>query len=243
MTASALARQHQLHGAQPVLPVLHVAAAADWFVRMLGFEVDFLLGEPPAYGRVKLGDRSWGDQIHIHLQGTAGDITPCGATRLHVGHDVDGLHAHLQRQGAEALTAPQDQPWGLREISLRAPGGHLLVLGAEVAAPAHDALPRAVITCHRAKPGQDAAMEDILRRHVPLLQGLGLATDRAPLLLRAADGSWLQVFEWCSPAAIGQAHTHPEVLAIWAEFDAAGTSHALSALPEVHKLFSDFASV
>ena len=32
-----LAKHHQLHGVQPVLPVPDVAAAADWFVRVLGF--------------------------------------------------------------------------------------------------------------------------------------------------------------------------------------------------------------
>lgn len=247
--ASSLARTHQLHGVQPVLPVPDVQEAADWFANMLGFDTDFMVGEPPVHGRVKLGDRSWGDPVYIHLQQAGSAITPCGAIRLHVGNDIDGLHAHLQAQGADALTAPQDQPWGLREITLRAPGGHLLVLGAEAPGHAHDAhdavpaRPRAVITCHRARPGQDAALEAALRDHVPLLQRLGLATDRAPLLLRAADGSWLLVFEWDSPDAVDRAHGHPEVLALWAALDACSTSHALQGLHEMQRPFADFASV
>jgi uncharacterized glyoxalase superfamily protein PhnB len=126
-----LARHHQLHGVQPVLPVPDVLGAADWFARVLGFEVDFVIGDPPAHGRVKLGDGSWGDPIYIHLSLQHGSIQPCGQTRLHVGHDIDGLHRHALAQGAAVLQPPLDQPWGLREFVLLAPGGHQLVLGAE----------------------------------------------------------------------------------------------------------------
>jgi len=176
---STLARHHQIHGVQPVLPVPDVAAAADWFVRVLGFQIDFLHGEPtPVHGRVKLGDRSWGDPVYLHLARQAGDIRPSGSTRLHVGHDIDGLHAHALAQGATVLLPPTNQPWGLREIELEAPGGHRLVLGADGDDDGHDAatLPRTVIACYRPKPGQAAALDDVVRGHVPTLQRLGLAT-------------------------------------------------------------------
>jgi catechol 2,3-dioxygenase-like lactoylglutathione lyase family enzyme len=137
-----LAQHHQLHGVQPVLPVPDIAAAAQWFVRVLGMSVDFLVGEPPVHGRVKAGDGSWGAPIYLHLsQVPDGGAEPIAArhhtqTRLHVGHDIDGLHRHVVAQGAQVLQQPTDQPWGLREMVLLAPGGHALVLGAEVAAPA-----------------------------------------------------------------------------------------------------------
>ena len=133
-----LARHHQIHGVQPVLPVPDVPAAAEWFVRVLGLEIDFLVaddGQPPYYGRVRCGDRTWGDPVFIHLQQDEGRITPCGETRLHVGHDIDGLFAHASAQGVEVLEPPADRPWGLREFALRGPGGHVLVLGAECAPP------------------------------------------------------------------------------------------------------------
>ena len=54
-----LGREHQLHGVQPVLPVSDVAASAEYFHEVLGFEIDFLEGDPPIHGRVKVvGD--WG---------------------------------------------------------------------------------------------------------------------------------------------------------------------------------------
>ena len=127
-----LAQHHQIHGVQPVLPVPDVAAATEWFCRTLGFSIDFSHGDPPHYARVKLGDRSWGDPVYIHLALARSPVTPCGETRLHAGHDIDGLHQHALAQGARVLLAPTDQAWGLREIVLEAPGGHLIRLGAEI---------------------------------------------------------------------------------------------------------------
>ena len=234
-------QHHQLHGVQPVLPVPNEAAAADRFVRVLGFELDFLHGEAPyVHGRVKIGDRSWGDPIYIHLSLQPGPIQPCGETRLHVGHDIDGLHAHVLAAGGTVLQAPTDQPWGLREIVVQAPGGHRLVLGAYLASNEHADPPHTVIACYRAKPGQEAALLDLLRGHLPALRRLGLATDRAPYSLRAADGTLVEVFEWSSAKAIESAHKHPEVQQMWAAFGLACTYVKLSQLAEAQNLFAEF---
>jgi uncharacterized glyoxalase superfamily protein PhnB len=238
---NSIAQHHQIHGLQPVLPVPDVAAAADWFVRVLGFELDFLLGEPVAqHSRVKAGDGRWGAPVYIHMSRHAGPIAPCGATRLHVGHDIDALHAHAVAQGATVLQPPTDQPWALREMVLRSPGGHRLVLGAETGPVHDDAPPRTVIACYRPRPGMAAALLDTVRRHVPTLQRLGLATDRAPTTLQAADGTLLEIFEWASNAAIAAAHAHPEVQAMWAAFDDACEHLKLSQLPEAQQLFAEF---
>ena len=239
-----LGKHHQLHGVQPVLPVPDVVAAADWFVRVLGFTLDFLHGEPVAHGRVKLGDRSYGDPIYIHLSHSAGAIQPCGETRLHVGHDIDGLHAHVVAQGGTVLLPPTNQPWGLREIVLQGPGGHRLVLGAEIDAKpgsgSDKELPRPVIACYRPKPGQEAALLDLVRGHVPTLRRLGLATDRAPYCMRAADGTLVEVFEWASAQAIEAAHAQPEVHTMWAAFGAACSYVKISELAEAQQVFAEF---
>jgi hypothetical protein len=59
-----LGRRHQLHGVQPVLPVADVAASAEYFRDVLGFEIDFLEGNPPVHGRVMKGDGTYGNPIY-----------------------------------------------------------------------------------------------------------------------------------------------------------------------------------
>ncbi len=235
-----IAQHHQIHGVQPVLPVPDVPAAADWFGRVLGFEIDFLHGEPVFYGRVKLGDRSWGDPVYIHLSQSREPIRPCGETRLHVGHDIDGLHAHALAHGATVLMPPTDQPWGLREITLQAPGGHRLVLGAELAPKPPAEMPRAVLASFKPKPGHEAALLAVVREHVPRLQRLGLATMRASLIMQAADGTLVEAFEWANAAAIDAAHHHPEVLAMWERFASACDYAALKDLAEAQHPFAEF---
>lgn len=235
-----LAKRHQIHGVQPVLPVPDLAAALNWFARVLGFTTDFVHGEPPDYARVRLGDRSWGDPVYLHLRLTRAPITPCGEIRLHVGHDLDGLHAHALAQGAEVIEPPTDQPWGLREMMLRAPGGHEIILGAEIDPGTAAVQPRAVLASFRPRPGQADALLALVREHVPTLQRLGLATMRAPLVMRAGDGTLVEAFEWTSAEAIDAAHRHPEVLAMWQRFEACCEYTRLKDLAEAQHPFAEF---
>ncbi len=100
--------------------------------------------------------------------------------------------------------------------------------------------PRAVIACYRAKPGQEAALRALVRDHVPALRRLGLATNRAPYSLQAADGTLVEVFEWSSAKAIEAAHDNPEVHRMWAAFGQACTYVKLSELAEAQNLFAEF---
>lgn len=135
MTAPRLAQLHEMHGLQPVLPVSDLAASVRFYCEVIGLELDFVWGEPPNYGRVRhTGD---GAAIYIHLAPVAaGEAIAPAELRLHVGRDIDGLHAAYRARGAARLTSPTDQPWGLREFELRDPDGHLLIFGAESSAPA-----------------------------------------------------------------------------------------------------------
>ena len=45
--ADDLGTRHQFHGVQPVLPVADATRAARYFCDVLGFELDFIAGEPP----------------------------------------------------------------------------------------------------------------------------------------------------------------------------------------------------
>lgn len=138
--AGGLARRHQIHGVQPVLPVADVAAAVRWFVDVIGLEPDFITDEtPPRHARVRCGDGSWGQPVYIHLarhDAEADGPLQTAEVRLHLGHDVDGYCAAVSAAGAQVVAPPEDMPWGLRECVLQTPDGHVLVFGAERTAPA-----------------------------------------------------------------------------------------------------------
>jgi len=126
-----LGTRHQFHGIQPVLPVSDVTRAARYFRDMLGFEIDFVAGEPPSYARVKKGhERRHGDPVYIRLWQCSGAPDTGRAWRgeivIHVGHDVDGLHDAYARRGVTIIEPPVSQPWGLREFAVREPDGHVL---------------------------------------------------------------------------------------------------------------------
>lgn len=119
---------HRFHGIQPVLPVADAARAARYFCDVLGFELDFVAGEPPSYARVWKGDRTHGDPVYIRLwQCNARETRQWrGEIVIHVGHDVDGLHDAYVKRGVTVIESPVSQPWGLREFAIREPDGHAL---------------------------------------------------------------------------------------------------------------------
>ena len=76
--------------------------------------------------------------------------------------------------------------------------------------------------------------------HLPRLQQEGLATERPSIIMKAADGTILEVFEWCSQAAIESAHTNPEVLRMWAEYAEVCDYVPAAEVAEISQLFSGF---
>ena len=93
-----------------------------------------------------------------------------------------------------------------------------------------------VIAVYTPKPGSEAALAD----HVPHLRRLDLVTEREPILMKARDGSFVEVFEWRSQNAIDRAHQMPEVGDLWARFAAVCDYRPIGALPEASELFSPF---
>lgn len=43
--------------------------------------------------------------------------------------DVDAVHAVCVREGLEVMRPPQNEPWGVREMQVRHPDGHVLRIG------------------------------------------------------------------------------------------------------------------
>ena len=75
-----------------------------------------------------------------------------------------------------------------------------------------------VIVAYRPKPGKENELLELVRDRVPTLRKERLVTDRKPVIMRARDGTIIEVSEWKSREAIDAAHRNPNVLAMWEKF-------------------------
>jgi quinol monooxygenase YgiN len=97
-----------------------------------------------------------------------------------------------------------------------------------------------VIVAYRPKPGHEAELLKLVRDRVPTLGKENLVTDRAPVIMRAKDGTIIEVSEWKSQQAIEEAHKNPRVLAMWDKFFAACDCVPLKTVPEAETMFAGF---
>jgi quinol monooxygenase YgiN len=97
-----------------------------------------------------------------------------------------------------------------------------------------------VIVAYRPKPGKENELLNLVRSRVPTLRNEGLVTDRAPTIMRARDGTIIEVSEWKSHEAIDAAHKNPNVLAMWNKFFAICDCVPLKTLAEAQEMFAGF---
>lgn len=96
------------------------------------------------------------------------------------------------------------------------------------------------VACYRPKPGCEDTLLELVRNHLPPLRAEGLVTDRTSIVMRAADGTLVEVFEWKSEDAIASAHSNPVVLDLWKRFEAVCTYEIPSKLAEFNQMFASF---
>src|SRR5260370_7237745 len=96
---------------------------------------------------------------------------------------------------------------------------------------------------YRPKPGKENVLVDLVRSRVPTLRKEKLVTDRTPAIMRARDGTIIEVSEWKSQGAIDAAHKNPNVLAMWNQFFALCDCVPLESLPEAEEMFAAFTPV
>jgi catechol 2,3-dioxygenase-like lactoylglutathione lyase family enzyme len=123
------------HTLNPILNVTDLAQSFGWFER-LGWTKGFEWGEPPDFGSVRSG------HCEIFLcvdgqggRGMSGHARTFGPGSNHADErgvwmsvwvdDVDALHARCIAQGLEVTWPPTDMPWGVREMHVRHPDGHV----------------------------------------------------------------------------------------------------------------------
>src|SRR6266404_1519345 len=103
--------------------------------------------------------------------------------------------------------------------------------------------PVIVIVAYRPKPGRESETLDLVRNRVPTLRKEGLVTDRTPTIMRARDGTIIEVSEWKSQEGIEAAHKNPIVLAMWNQFFTLCDCVPLKSLAEAEEMFAGFEPV
>jgi quinol monooxygenase YgiN len=97
-----------------------------------------------------------------------------------------------------------------------------------------------VIVAYRPKAGREKEILELVRSRVPTLLQEGLVTERVPVIMRAKDGTIIEVSEWKSREAIEEAHKNPRVLAMWDKFFAVCDCVPLKTVPEAEMMFAGF---
>jgi catechol 2,3-dioxygenase-like lactoylglutathione lyase family enzyme len=133
----------------PILNVTDVEASIDWFAK-LGWTATFTWdadapGAPPDFGGVGCdeaeiflcrdgqGGRGRGQNAETGGPG-ADQRADRGAWVSIWVDDVDAVHERCLAEGLEVTFAPGDEPWGVREMHVRHPDGHVLRISRSAAA-------------------------------------------------------------------------------------------------------------
>ena len=107
--------------AVPILACTNVEETIAFYVHRLGFEREWVWGDPPEDGGVRRGD------VQLYFMRNAPLAAGCrGREVMLFVEDVDALHAEHVRRGAPIAEPLRDEPWGLREYSIEDPHGHRL---------------------------------------------------------------------------------------------------------------------
>ena len=102
---------------------------------------------------------------------------------------------------------------------------------------------RITIAVYRPKKGKEADLLKLIHDHMPILEGQGLITSRKPVVMRAADKTIVEIFEWKSSEAIEAAHSNKEVLKLWDKFNEVCDYEIPVNIEEFHNMFSEFEPV
>ena len=123
------------HRINPILNVFDIVESFAWFER-LGWRKGWDWGEPPTFGGVcsghceiflcQDGQGGRGKSPVLPTFGQGGDQTGDKGVWMSVWvEDVDALHRHCLEHDIEVAWPPTDMPWGVREMHVRHPDGHV----------------------------------------------------------------------------------------------------------------------
>jgi catechol 2,3-dioxygenase-like lactoylglutathione lyase family enzyme len=134
------------HRITPILNVSNIEESFAWFEK-LGWQKGWDWGTPPTFGGVCSGHC----EIFLCLDGQGGrgksplpttrggdDAEDQGVWMSIWVDDVDAVHRHCLEQGLEVTWPPTDEPWGVREMHVRHPDGHVFRISKGIEGPNED---------------------------------------------------------------------------------------------------------
>ena len=117
----------------PILNVSDIQESFAWFEK-LGWKKGWDWGSPPTFGGVCSGEC----EIFLCEDGQGGrdknglptmhgfDYGDGSGVWMSIWvDDVDAVHQHCREQGLEITWPPTNEPWGVREMHVRHPDGHV----------------------------------------------------------------------------------------------------------------------
>ena len=123
------------HGITPILNVSNIKESFKWFEK-LGWEKSWDWGDPPTFGGVcsgkaeiflcqgAQGGRGKGSNKKTFGE-EGGQTADKGAWMSIWVDDVDAVHKRCVEKGIDITWPPTDMEWGVREMHIRHPDGHV----------------------------------------------------------------------------------------------------------------------
>ncbi len=124
-----------VEGLTPILNVSNLEESFAWFAK-IGWAKAWDWGNPPTVGAVRSGEwriflcqGAQGGRGHGGVQmtfGPGGDETADKGVWMSVWvDDVDAVYRECLARGVDVAWPPTDMPWGVREMHVRHPDGHV----------------------------------------------------------------------------------------------------------------------
>lgn len=125
--ADATSQAPQIGAATPILFTRDVTAAASFYRDQLGFEVDFLHGQPPFYGAVSRGSAC----LHLRFvhEASFAALARTEESLILATIAVTGIEALFAEFEARGVDFPQrlvKQSWGGLDFHIRDPDGNVV---------------------------------------------------------------------------------------------------------------------
>jgi GNAT superfamily N-acetyltransferase len=114
-----------LRKSEPIFVVTDVVATVGYYCSVLGFDGEWLWGEPPDFGGVR-----WAKFGVMFAQQSAPGAKVGGQWHSFFVDGIDALYDLHQQKGATICSPLESKPWGLREYTVRDLNGHFLRFGA-----------------------------------------------------------------------------------------------------------------